>query len=112
VSVRRRRPAGPAIPERYARFVRGEWPAGLDCEEAIEFWHQARSAWARDHQYEFLGYLTSPLGDSLDLLKAEREAWLLNCCIPDPHPGESNGHGDWLWPRRSMTGSTSGYAAR
>ncbi len=78
------------MPEKYARFVRHKWPAGLSCEEAVEFWHRARSAWAREHEYLFLGYLESPLGDKLDLLKAQHEAWLMNCCTDAPEA--SNGH--------------------
>lgn len=93
MSVRRRKPETPPVPERLARFVRSEWSAALSCEQAVEVWHRARSAWAREHQYEFMGYTTSPLGDWLDLLRAEREAWLLNCCTTEPD--DANGHRDW-----------------
>jgi hypothetical protein len=94
MSVRRRRPAGPPVPERYAEFVRSQWPAGLAAEEAIEFWHLARSAWAVENEYEWppgSGYRTSPIGDWLDRMRAKREAWLLTCTKRDPE--ESNGHG-------------------
>jgi hypothetical protein len=79
------------VPERYAWFARCDWPGNLTCEEAVEFWHQARKAWAAEHQYEWLGYTTSPLGDCIDLLKAERGAWLTNCCTPASD--DANGHG-------------------
>jgi hypothetical protein len=91
VTVRRRKPASPAVPEQFARFARSEWPPSLTCEEAVGYWHQARSAWAWEHQYEWQGYTTTPLGDRLDLLKARREARLLSCIEPDP--AELNGHG-------------------
>jgi hypothetical protein len=91
VTVKRRRPEGVPPPERYRRFVRSEWPAGLDCEEAVNFWHRARTAWARDNQYEWQGGITSPLGDALDLLKARREARLMTCIRPDDE--EFNGRG-------------------
>jgi len=83
VSVRRRRPETPPLPEKFARFVRTEWPPHLPCEDAVNLWHRERSAWARENQYEFMGYTTSPLGDMLDLLKARRDARLMNCCVPD-----------------------------
>ncbi len=88
--MRRRRPAGPAIPERYARFQRSEWPAGLSCEDAVEFWHQARETWALANAYEWPeGYPTTPIGDFIDRLKDKREA-RMRACYADP-PQAANG---------------------
>lgn len=91
MSVRRRKPDSPAVPERFARFIRGEWPPHLPCEEAVGLWHRERSAWAAENAYEWQGCTTSPLGDALDLLKARREARLMNCLEADT--AELNGRG-------------------
>lgn len=91
MSVRRRKPDSPPVPEKFARFVRSEWPPNLSCEEAVNYWHGARSVWARENAFEWQGYTTTPLGDMLDLLKARREARLMNCVRPDDE--EFNGHG-------------------
>jgi hypothetical protein len=105
VSVRRRKPESPPVPEKLARFAVSEWP-GLGCEDAVWAWAAERETWALAHPVEWPpGYPSTVLGDKLDRLKARREAWLMTCCREEPE--EANGHGDWLWPRRSMTGRIS-----
>ena len=93
MSVRRRRPASAPPPEKYVRFVRDEWPPNLSCEEAVDFWYRAGEAWAQANEYEYppgSGYLTSPLGDWLDRMRARREARMRVCYAPAYEAG--NGH--------------------
>jgi hypothetical protein len=105
MSVRRRRPVSVTpVPERLARFVPSEWP-GLDREGDVWAWGAEREAWALANQVEFFGYLTTPIGDRLDRLRARHEAWMLTCTERDLDE-------DWLWPRCSTTGSTSSSARR
>jgi hypothetical protein len=107
VTVRRRKPAGPAVPERFARFAVSEWP-GLGCEDAVWAWAAGREVWALAHPVEWPpGYPTTPLGDKLDRLKARHEAWLMTCTEPEPEPEASNGHGGWLWPHWHTAGPGS-----
>jgi hypothetical protein len=42
--VRRRRRPGPAVPERLARFVPGEWPGGC-IHEQLDAWKDAAADW-------------------------------------------------------------------
>ena len=90
MTVRRRRPSGPAIPEKYARFQRDEWPPNLSSEEAVQFWHQARSVWHEQHGWREGETVVSPLGDWLTLLREKRQAWLRTCCTEPAEAG--NGH--------------------
>jgi hypothetical protein len=61
-------------------------------------WGAEREEWALANQVEFWWYITSPIGDRLDRLKARREAWLLNCTERTE---------DWLWLRWHTAGTGS-----
>jgi hypothetical protein len=79
MSVRRRKPAGPPVPEKYARFAVSQWP-GLSREDAVWAWAAKRELWALANPIEWPpGYPTTPLGNRLDRLRARHEAWLMTC---------------------------------
>jgi hypothetical protein len=85
MSVRRRKPAAPPVPEKYARFAVSEWPGFAETEDAVWAWAAEREKWALANPVEWPpGYPTTPLGDRLDRLRARHEAWLMTCTQDEP----------------------------